>query len=95
MPIALDEVAHVAALARLGLSPAELEQARGQLTAILEAVDRLQAADTSSVAPTAQVGPLRNVMRADDPRPPLPAATALANAGGRQDGGLLRVPAIQ
>jgi len=95
MLIDLDTVAHVAALARLGLNPAELEQARDQLAAILEAVDRLQAADTSSVTPTAQVGPLRNVMRPDEGRPPLPVAAALANAGGRQGGGLLRVPAIQ
>ncbi len=94
MPIDLDTVAHVAALARLGLSPAELEQAREQLSAILDAVDRLQAADTASVAPTAQVGDLRNVMRADEARPSLPVAAALANAGGRQEG-LLRVPAIQ
>jgi aspartyl-tRNA(Asn)/glutamyl-tRNA(Gln) amidotransferase subunit C len=49
--------------------------------------------DTSDIPPTAQVIPLRNVMRADEPRPSLPVADVLQNAPD-QDGGYFRVPPV-
>ncbi|MGA9775900.1 MAG: Asp-tRNA(Asn)/Glu-tRNA(Gln) amidotransferase subunit GatC [Candidatus Dormiibacterota bacterium] len=90
----LAQVEHLSRLARLGLSPEELQTLLGQLTAIVAAVDKLQAADVSSVDPTAQVGGLYDVMRADEVAPSLEAEQALANAP-RKEAGLLRVPAIQ
>ncbi len=92
--IARSEVAHVSRLARLGLSPAELETLAEQLEVIVAAVGKLSSVDTSSVTATAQVGELRNVTRADEVAPGLSAEEALANAGIKT-AGFLRVPAIQ
>ncbi len=94
MTLSRDDVAHVALLARLGLSDAEMERFGTQLDAILEAIDKLNSVDTSAVAETAQVGGLVNVWREDEPRPSIGAERALANAPDRDDG-MFRVGAIQ
>ena len=64
---------------------------QGQLNRILEAVGQLQAVDTSSVGPTAQVIALENVMRDDVARPSMAREAALGNAPLRE-GPMLRVP---
>jgi aspartyl-tRNA(Asn)/glutamyl-tRNA(Gln) amidotransferase subunit C len=91
--ISREDVEHVAALARLGLTEDEIDLMQGQLNRILEAVGQLQAVDTSSVGPTAQVIELENVMRDDVARPGIEREAALANAPIRE-GALLRVPVI-
>ena len=91
--ISRKDVEHVAALARLGLSAEEIDLMQGQLNRILEAVGRLQAVDTSSVGPTAQVIALENVMRDDVARPSMQREAALGNAPQRE-GPMLRVPVI-
>jgi aspartyl-tRNA(Asn)/glutamyl-tRNA(Gln) amidotransferase subunit C len=94
MTLSRDDVAHVALLARLGLSAEELEQYQHQLDAILDAIGKLNEVDTSAVAETAQVGGLVNVWRDDEPRPSIGTERALANAPER-DGPYFRVAAIQ
>jgi aspartyl-tRNA(Asn)/glutamyl-tRNA(Gln) amidotransferase subunit C len=84
MTLARDQVAHVAMLARLGLSDEEVERYREQLDAILSHVDRLQQVDTSHVAETAQVGGLVNAWREDVRRECLPVEAALGNAPRRR-----------
>ena len=91
--ISREAVVHVAALARLGLTDEEIDRMQGQLNRILEAVGELQAVDTSSVGPTAQVIALENVMREDVVRAGIGREAALANAPLRE-GSLLRVPVI-
>lgn len=91
--ISREDVEHVAALARLGLTDDEIDLMQGQLNRILEAVGQLQSVDTSSVGPTAQVIALENVMRDDVVRPGITREAALANAPVRE-GALLRVPVI-
>jgi len=91
--ISRKDVEHVAALARLGLTDQEIDLMQGQLNRILEAVGQLQAVDTSSVGPTAQVIALENVMRDDVARPSMPREAALGNAPQRE-GPMLRVPVI-
>jgi aspartyl-tRNA(Asn)/glutamyl-tRNA(Gln) amidotransferase subunit C len=91
--ITREDVVHVAALARLGLTDEEIDRMQGQLNRILEAVGELQAVDTSSIGPTAQVIALENVMRDDVARPGIGRDAALANAPLRE-GSLLRVPVI-
>ncbi len=88
------EAANLSRLARLGLSPEELERLGEQLGDIIAAVGKLAEADTSQVDPTTQVGGLSNVTRADEVVAGLSAEEALANAGTKE-AGLLRVPAIQ
>ena len=91
--ISREDVEHVAALARLGLTDEEIDLMQGQLNRILEAVGKLQAVDTSSVGPTAQVIALENVMRDDVARPSMAREAALGNAPQRE-GPMLRVPVI-
>jgi aspartyl-tRNA(Asn)/glutamyl-tRNA(Gln) amidotransferase subunit C len=93
LAISREEVEHVALLARLGLSDAELRTLADQLSAILDHMRVINQLDTSDIPPTAQVIPLRNVMRADEPRPSLPVADVLQNAPD-QDGGYFRVPPV-
>ena len=91
--ISREDVEHVAALARLGLTDEEIDLMQGQLNRILEAVGQLQAVDTSSVGPTAQVIALSNVMREDVVRDSLPRDAVLTNAP-RQTDGFFEVHAI-
>ena len=88
------DVAHVAMLARLGLSDEERVRFGEQLSAILEHVSMLSAIDTSHLAATARVGTLINAWRDDVARPSFSAETALAGAPER-DGVFFRVGAIQ
>jgi len=81
-----EEVRHVALLARLGLEPGEEEFYAEQLSAILTHIDRLREVDTGSIPPTAQVVPLENRMRDDEPRPGLTQERALADAPEARDG---------
>lgn len=78
--LSLEEVEHIAQLARLGLSSAEKEMFRDQLSAILDYADMLNSLDTTDVPPTASALPLSNVMRPDQLRPSLPGQDALSNA---------------
>jgi aspartyl-tRNA(Asn)/glutamyl-tRNA(Gln) amidotransferase subunit C len=91
--ISREEVEHVAALARLGLTAEEIDRMQTQLSRILEAIEQLRDVDTSQVGPTAQVIALENVMRDDLARPGLSREAALANAPERE-GPFLRVPTI-
>ena len=63
-----DQVRHIAKLARLRLTDAELEKFPRELTSILQYVDMLKEVDTTGVEPTAQVTGLTNVFREDQIR---------------------------
>jgi aspartyl-tRNA(Asn)/glutamyl-tRNA(Gln) amidotransferase subunit C len=93
MALTIEEVEHVAHLARLRLSAEELEKMRTDLSNILGYIDMLKEVDVSDVAPTAQVTDLHNVMRDDEVRPALPREDVLANAPDQRDG-MFRVKAI-
>jgi aspartyl-tRNA(Asn)/glutamyl-tRNA(Gln) amidotransferase subunit C len=93
MPLTIDEVRHVAHLARLRLSDEELAQMQTDLSHILDHIDLLKEVDVTDVPPTAQVTDLANVMREDETRPSLPREDVLANAPEQQDG-MFRVKAI-
>jgi aspartyl-tRNA(Asn)/glutamyl-tRNA(Gln) amidotransferase subunit C len=91
MSISRDDVLHVARLARLELSDAEVERFQEQLSAILDAVSKVQELDLADVPPTSHPHDLVNVWREDEPRPSLSLEEALANAPDRDDG-FFRVP---
>jgi len=93
MSISLENVEHVAKLARLQLSDEEKEKFLGQLNAILEYADKLNELNTDDVAPTTHVLPIFNVMREDEVRPSLPLEQVMANAPEEEDGHF-RVPAV-
>lgn len=60
-----DQVLHIAKLARLTLTDAEVEKLPAELTSILNYVEQLQKVDTSKVEPTAQVTGQKNSVRED------------------------------
>jgi len=83
--LSLEEVEHIAELARLGLSDAEKETFRDQLSDILDYADILSRLDTRGVPPTASALPVSTVMRRDELRPSLPTEEAMANAPDAED----------
>jgi aspartyl-tRNA(Asn)/glutamyl-tRNA(Gln) amidotransferase subunit C len=93
MALSIDEVGKVALLARLRLSPGELETFTGQLNSIVEFVAQLQGLDTTDVEPLAHGVEVRNVFRDDVRGPSLPREKALANAPKRTEENFL-VPAV-
>jgi aspartyl-tRNA(Asn)/glutamyl-tRNA(Gln) amidotransferase subunit C len=93
MKLSREEVLHIARLARLGLTDAEIDRFREQLSNILENFEVLQQVDTTNVLPTAQPIPLQNVTRDDEVADSLPQSQVLANAP-RKDGEYFRVRAV-
>ncbi len=92
-PLGRDDVAHVAALARLALSDEELDRFTGQLARVIEHARDVAALDVADVVPTAHPLPLRNVLRPDEPEPCLDRDTVLAQAPEVEDG-RFKVPRI-
>ncbi|HEY8199516.1 MAG TPA: Asp-tRNA(Asn)/Glu-tRNA(Gln) amidotransferase subunit GatC [Candidatus Limnocylindrales bacterium] len=88
-----DDVAHVAHLARLGLTEEELSRLEGQLNHILEQYAILAELDTEHIAPTAQTIELENILRDDIVTPSFTVDEALAGAPERV-GDHIVVPAI-
>jgi aspartyl-tRNA(Asn)/glutamyl-tRNA(Gln) amidotransferase subunit C len=93
MSITREEVEHVAYLARLGLTDEEKGRLAEQLSNILDAMRAIDRLDTSAIPPTAQVIPLRNVMRADEVRPSSDREAILENAP-RREGDFFLVPPV-
>lgn len=93
MPIDID-IAHVARLARLDLTPEELEGYRNQLGIILEHAARVQAADTDDLEPTAHPLGLTNAYRADEVTTRIDRGEVLAAAPAARDGYFLVPPAL-
>ena len=84
--ISRDEVAHLARLARLALTDAELDGFAGQLDAILGHVGRIQAVDVTGVEPTGNPLTDVNVTRPDVVQPGLTQDQAIAQAPKAVDG---------
>jgi aspartyl-tRNA(Asn)/glutamyl-tRNA(Gln) amidotransferase subunit C len=80
MALTLDEVSHIADLARLSLTDAELTLYREQLSAILDYASRLQQVDTSDIDATSSVLPTESLLREDIPIPGLEIDKVLQNA---------------
>ena len=84
----------MAKLARLGLSESEVETMAGELSGILEHVDRIAGLDLEGVEPTSHVVELENVVRRDEPHESLDRDVVLAQAPDPVDGAF-RVPSPQ
>jgi aspartyl-tRNA(Asn)/glutamyl-tRNA(Gln) amidotransferase subunit C len=91
--ITREDVAHVARLARLQLTEAELDTFTGQLAKVLDHARDVEALDVGDVPPTSHPYPLQNVLRADELRPTLDRDTVLAAAPATEDG-RFRVPPV-
>jgi aspartyl-tRNA(Asn)/glutamyl-tRNA(Gln) amidotransferase subunit C len=91
--ISLEQVRHVALLARLKLSADEERHLQEDMSSILAYVDKLNELDTANVPPTAQVGDPGTPTRADQVTNRAAAEQMLANAPERQ-GTFFKVPKI-
>jgi aspartyl-tRNA(Asn)/glutamyl-tRNA(Gln) amidotransferase subunit C len=78
--ISRDEVAHLAHLARLDVTEAELDRFAQQLDVILQSVQRIGEVTADDIPPTSHAVPLTNVYREDEPRPGLSRDAALSGA---------------
>ncbi len=91
--ISLDQVRHVAKLARLALSEEQLTKLAPQLAAILGYVEQISKIDMTGVQPMAHALPLHNIFREDIVEPSLPLQEVLKNAP-QTDGPFFKVPKI-
>ena len=85
MSLTLEEVEHIAELARLELSQDQKILYRDQLSKILDYIAKLREPDTNDVQPTAGGGLAQMVLRADEPRPSLPVDVLLKMAPETED----------
>src|SRR5918997_3099576 len=86
-----EQVLHVARLARLKLTDEEVERMSGELSSILDHIEKINELDLEDVAPTSHVVGVENVLRANEPRPSIPRERALDPAPDASDDGF-RVP---
>ena len=93
MPLTLEQVEHIAHLARLKLTEEEKERYREQLSAILDYAARLGELDTTEIPPTSSVLPERSVLRPDEARPGLPRQVLMEEAP-EVEAGMFRVPPV-
>jgi aspartyl-tRNA(Asn)/glutamyl-tRNA(Gln) amidotransferase subunit C len=89
-----EQVLQVARLARLRLTDDEVERMSGELSGILEHVERISELDLDGVEPTSHVIELENVLRPDEPRPSWTREEILERAPDPADGAF-RVPSPQ
>lgn len=93
MPITLDEVRHVARLARLKLDESELMAFQGELNALLGHFQDIQGIDVSGLDAKPHAVAMTNVWSQDAPVPSLARDDALRNAPASK-AGLFIVPTI-
>lgn len=93
MSLSLEEVRHVALLARLGLTDDEVESIRDDMASILSHIEVLGRLDTEAISPTAQVIAVDNVMRDDSIAPSLDQQ-AVMNMAPSHENGFILVPRV-
>ncbi|MEE9543757.1 MAG: Asp-tRNA(Asn)/Glu-tRNA(Gln) amidotransferase subunit GatC [Thermodesulfobacteriota bacterium] len=93
MSISKDKVKHVAALARLNPSDADIELYTGQLKRILAHVEKISEIDTEGIVPTTSTTPVSGPMREDEIKESLSQEDALKNAPVSERG-CFKVPQI-
>jgi len=80
MSLSIEEVEHIANLARLKLSDKEITKYQQQLSSILDYITMLQELDTSSIPPTSSVLPTQCPLREDEPGKSLSPSELLKDA---------------
>ena len=74
------QVLHVARLARLELTDAEVDKMAVELSKVLDHIEKIAELDLSEVPPTSHVVDVVNALRPDEPEPSLRVEVALASA---------------
>ncbi|GAJ98387.1 MULTISPECIES: Asp-tRNA(Asn)/Glu-tRNA(Gln) amidotransferase subunit GatC [Geomicrobium] len=91
--ITKEQVEHVADLARLSFTEAEIEDFTNQMSKVIDYAEVLNELDTENVEPTTHVMDVRNVLREDNVKPSLQREEALKNAPKQKDG-QFEVPSV-
>ena len=91
--LTIEEVAHIAELAKLQLSDSETEEFREQLSQVLDYVARISELDLTAVVATQNVLPMPSALRKDEVRRSLPREQLMLNAP-EPDSGCFRVSAV-
>jgi aspartyl-tRNA(Asn)/glutamyl-tRNA(Gln) amidotransferase subunit C len=86
-----EQVLHVARLARIRLTDEEVERMSGELSSVLDHIEKIGELELEGVEPTSHVVELENVLRPDEPRPSIERERALEQAPD-SDGSGFRVP---
>lgn len=92
--LSIDDVRHVARLARLGLAEEQLARMAGELDTIIDSIGKISELDLADVPPTTHALEVVNVLGDDEPHQSLGAERALSNAPDPEDG-CFRVPRMQ
>ncbi len=66
MALSLDDIAHLAQLARIALTKTELKDLQNELTPILALVEKMQATDTKNILPMAHAQDIAQRLREDE-----------------------------
>jgi aspartyl-tRNA(Asn)/glutamyl-tRNA(Gln) amidotransferase subunit C len=93
MALTIQEVEHVALLARLSLNEDEKKTFAEQLSSILDYADTLKVLNTEGIEPLTHILPINNVFRADEIKSSKPRDEMLANAPLAEEG-QYKVPKI-
>ncbi len=93
MSVSIEEVRYLAALARLRFSDEEEKRIAGQLSEVLDYMEKLNELDTSGVPPMSHVLDLHSVSRDDEVAQRISREEALKNAPDA-DGSYFRVPKV-
>ncbi|HVX39069.1 MAG TPA: Asp-tRNA(Asn)/Glu-tRNA(Gln) amidotransferase subunit GatC [Gemmatimonadaceae bacterium] len=93
MSVSLDDVRHIAALARLGLSDERARSVVAELNTILAHMDVLSNVDTSGLEPVAGIGAAGMPLR-PDAGPPIPLARERESFAPRMRDGFFLVPRL-
>jgi aspartyl-tRNA(Asn)/glutamyl-tRNA(Gln) amidotransferase subunit C len=93
MAVSIDEVEHIAKLAKLKFSDEELEDFTHRFNDILKYMEMLNKVDTSNIEPLSHPVEMTNVFRDDKLNKSVPTEDALKNAP-ESDGEFFRVPKI-
>ena len=88
-----EEVRHIAALARIGMTEEEVRRMGEEMSQILDNFDVLEQVDTEGVEPTGHSVEVTSVMRDDVAADSSPVDDVLANAPTREED-LIRVRAV-
>jgi aspartyl-tRNA(Asn)/glutamyl-tRNA(Gln) amidotransferase subunit C len=91
--ITTEQVAHLASLARIALTPAEIDRLTGELGTIVDSIAKVSEVAGADVPATSHPIPLANVYRPDVPGETLTTAQALSGAP-EHDGSRFKVSAI-
>jgi len=83
--ISREEVAHLARLSRIEMTPDELDHLASEMQLILGAVARVQEVAAADIPPTSHALPMTNVFREDVTKPSLSPQDALSGAPAREE----------